>query len=182
MGDKLDQLPTIAPQDYIAAVAQHVSSVCVITTECEGQRYGLTATAVSSVTADPPRLMTCINRSGTTHDAIIKAGRFCVNVLSEDQDMIAMVFAGMGGAVDDRFAVGRWTKLKTGAPVLEGASASFDCRMSEVMEQSSHSVIFGDVLAEQHQPGQDTILYGQRRFRQMRKVFAGLGSGDTEYL
>ncbi|MBN8629874.1 MAG: flavin reductase family protein [Rhodobacterales bacterium] len=165
----------VAPADYVGAIAQHVSSVCVITTEHEGQRYGLTATAVSSVTADPPRLLVCVNKSGQTHEKILAAGKFCVNVLAEDQDRVAMVFAGMGGKALDRFATGEWVRLATGSPVLAGASAVFDCRLGATMEQSSHSVFFGDVVAVQSRPATDTLLYGARRFRQLRKVFSATG-------
>ena len=81
---------TLVPAaDYIQAIALHVSSVCVITTALGGERFGLTATAVSSVSAEPPRLLVCINKSGVSHDKILAAGRFCVNVLAEEQDKIA---------------------------------------------------------------------------------------------
>lgn len=165
----------VAPADYVGAIAQHVSSVCVITTEHEGQRYGLTATAVSSVTADPPCLLVCVNKSGLTHEKIVASGRFCVNVLAEDQDRVAMVFAGMGGKDVDRFATGEWTRLATGAPALVGASAVFDCRLAETVDQSTHSVFFGGVVAVESRRAADTLLYGARRFRQLRKVFSASG-------
>ena len=174
--------PLVSPAQYLAAIAHHVSSVCVITAEVEGVRYGLTATAVSSVSAEPPRLLVCVNKSGQTHKRIVAVGRFGVNVLAEGQDKIAMVFAGMGAPGEDRFAAGAWTTLKTGAPILEGAAAAFDCVLAETSEQSTHSVFFGDVVATRHHVGQDTLLYGGRRFRQLRKVFSGLGDGQAEYL
>ena len=182
MGSTTGRLASVAAADYIAAIAQHVSSVCVVTTAAEDGRFGLTATAVSSVTADPPRLLVCINKSGQTYEKIIASGRFCVNVLTEAQDKVAMVFAGMGGKSVDRFSTGEWTTLATGAPALLGSAAVFDCQIGEIVDQSTHAVIFGDVVAVQHQLGQDTLLYGARRFRQLRKVFAGSASGDDEYL
>src|SRR5208283_2412624 len=75
----------VTPGDYIQAMGQHVASVCVITTALDGERYGLTATAVSSVSAQPPRLLVCVNRASFTHAKIAEAGVFCVNVLSETQ-------------------------------------------------------------------------------------------------
>jgi len=173
------RVPT--PQ-FLAAIAHHVSSVCVITTEVEGVRYGLTATAVASVSADPPRLLVCVNKSGMTHQKLVAAGRFGVSVLAEGQDKVAMVFAGMGGNDQDRFATGEWTALMTGVPILVGAAAAFDCVIAEMSEQSSHTVMFGDVVATQHRAGQDTLLYGARRFRQLRKVYAGMQGGQEEFL
>ena len=181
MVEALSQKALVAPADYVGAISQHVSSVCVITTEHEGSRYGLTATAVSSVTADPPRLLVCVNKSGLTHEKILQAGRFCVNVLAEDQDRVAMVFAGMGGKEVDRFATGDWGRLETGAPVLAGASAVFDCRLSETVNQSTHSIFFGDVVAVASLSAADTLLYGARRFRQLRKVFSAAGEA-ADYL
>ena len=174
--------PLVPTAQYLSAIAHHVSSVCVITTAVDGERFGLTATAVSSVSADPPRLLVCVNKSGTTHEKIVAVGRFGVNVLAEGQDKIAMVFAGLHGLKGDRFATGEWTTLKTGSPILVGASAAFDCVLAEMSQQSTHSVLFGDVVATQHRVGEDTLLYGARRFRQLRKVFAGLHGGQGEYL
>jgi flavin reductase (DIM6/NTAB) family NADH-FMN oxidoreductase RutF len=182
MSDDLAALSPVPAAEYIAAAAQHVSSVCVITTTVEGARYGLTATAVASVSAEPPRLLVCVNRSGQTHEKIRAAGRFCVNVLTEAQDNVAMAFAGMAGPLADRFAVGEWTTLVSGAPVLANAAAAFDCRLAEISEQSTHSVLFGDVLATRHRAGEDTLLYGVRRFRQLRKIFSGFATGEDEYL
>lgn len=182
MGADLAALPPIAAAEYVGAIAQHVASVCVITTALEGERFGLTATAVSSVTADPPRLLVCVNKSGQTHEKIVAAGRFAVNVLAEDQDRVAMVFAGMGGREVDRFASGDWGQLQTGAPVLRAASAVFDCRLVETNTQSSHSIFIGEVVASSHRAGADTLLYGARKFRQLRKLFIGPNGGAEEWL
>lgn len=173
-------LPPVPANDYIAAVAQHVASVCVITTVCDGERFGLTATAVASVCAAPARLLVCVNKSGLSHDKILRSGQFCVNVLTESQDRIAMVFAGMAG-LGDKFEVGDWTEMKTGAPALVDAAASFDCRLASICDQPTHSVLFGDVIATRHLAGEDTLLYGVRRFRQLRKIFSAV-AGDDEYL
>lgn len=181
MEPDLSALAPVAAAEYVAAVAQHVASVCVVTTLCEGERFGLTATAVASVSAAPARLLVCINKSGQTHEKILRSGRFCVNVLTEAQDNIAMAFAGMTGSID-RFAIGEWTALASGAPALADAAAAFDCRLAEISHQSTHSVLFGDVLATRHRAGEDTLLYGVRRFRQLRKIFSGFASGGDEYL
>ena len=182
MGVALETLPPVAAAEYVDAIAQHVSSVCVITTDLGGERFGLTATAVSSVTADPPRLLVCVNKSGLTHEKILASGRFAVNVLAEDQDLVAMVFAGMGGRDVDRFTRGDWGRMQTGAPTLQGASAVFDCHLIETMSQSSHSIFLGEVVATTHRTGADTLLYGARRFRQLRKAFVGLDGGAQDWL
>lgn len=171
----------VKQDDFVRAMAQHVSSVCIITTQVGGQRFGLTATAVSSVCTTPPRLMVCVNKSCTTHEKIREAGHFCVNVLAEDQDNLAKVFAGMAGKTD-RFSVGAWSVRVTGAPCLTGAAATFDCRIAALFDQFTHTVFFGDVVAATHAPSQDPLLYGLRRFRQLRKVYSPAASSEGEML
>ena len=107
---------------------------------------------MSSVSAEPPRLLVCINKSDrSAATKILAAGRFCVNVLAEEQDKVAMVFAGMGGSATDRFETGEWTTLKTGSPVLVGAAASSGRlrarRNMHLRSKSTHRVLFGDVVA-----------------------------------
>lgn len=163
-------------------MGQHVSSVCVITTQHEGKNYGLTATAMSSVCADPPRLLVCINKSGTSHEMVLASGKFCVNVLDEHQEKIGKAFAGMLGKDFDRFSVGEWQELATGAPVLKDASAVFDCEVKQVLDQFTHSIIIGEVLSTKIGCTGDALLYGARKFRTLRKT-AAVPQGDmTESL
>ena len=173
---------SVSQDDFVRAMAQHVSSVCVITTKLGGQRLGLTATAVSSVSAQPPRLLVCVNKSSFTHAKILEAGFFCVNVLSEMQDVVAKAFAGMLGPDVDRFGVAKWTEIRTGAPVLTGAAAAFDCVVGQTFDQFTHTILIGDVVGASCRLGQDSLLYGSRKFRQLRKVFSSLESNAGETL
>jgi flavin reductase (DIM6/NTAB) family NADH-FMN oxidoreductase RutF len=171
-----------APADFIAAMGQHVSSVCVITTQYQGKPHGLTATAMSSVCAEPPRLLVCVNKTGTSHEMIIASGTFCVNVLAEAQDKVAKAFAGMMGKDFNRFSVGEWDQMSTGAPSLVNATAVFDCHVKQVIDQFSHSIIIGEVVAVRHVKSQDTLLYGARRFRALRKTISEISSSSDESL
>jgi len=162
-------------------MGQHVSSVCVITTVFEGKRHGLTATAMSSVCAAPPRLLVCVNKSGMSHEMLGKSNMFCVNVLSEHQDKIAKGFAGLLGKAFDRFSLGEWNKLVTGAPVLAGATAAFDCRLVQMIDQFSHSIMIGEVVAVASK-SQDPLLYGARKFRSLRKDSAETAAKTEDLL
>lgn len=172
----------VSTPDFVQAMGQHVSSVCVVTTRHAGQRYGLTATAVSSVCASPPRLLVCVNKSGTTQEKITQAGHFCVNVVSEDQEQVAKCFAGMLGKDFDRFSIGIWHELVTGSPALLEASSVFDCRVAIQIDQFTHSILIGEVVGVALKPGKDTLLYGSRRFRNLRKTFSRQTIGDLEAL
>jgi flavin reductase (DIM6/NTAB) family NADH-FMN oxidoreductase RutF len=174
----------VAGPDFIRAMGQHASSVCVITASHGASRHGLTATAVSSVCAEPPRLLVCANKSGITHQLIVASGSFCVNVLTEDQDHIAKAFAGMMGKDFDRFSVGQWSVLATGSPVLGQAAAVFDCEIVQAIDQFTHTIFIGAVVGVASVAGQDPLLYGARRFRQLRKAFSPQldADGDMLYL
>jgi flavin reductase (DIM6/NTAB) family NADH-FMN oxidoreductase RutF len=172
---------TVPTPEFVAAMGQHVSSVCVITTQHEGRRYGLTATAMTSVCADPARLLVCVNKSGVSHDMIKASGVFCVNVLAEKQLQTAKAFAGMLGKDFDKFSSGEWYALQTGVPALVNAVAVFDCRIAQTIDQFSHAIFIGEVLAVSFATGQDTLLYGARKFRDLRKIGQAT-NGTTESL
>jgi flavin reductase (DIM6/NTAB) family NADH-FMN oxidoreductase RutF len=172
----------VSTQQFAQAMGQHVSSVCVITTSHADQRYGLTATAVSSVCASPPRLLVCVNKTSATQEKIMAAGRFCVNVVTEEQEHIAKGFAGMMGKDFDKFSLGTWYALATGSPALREASASIDCRLVDHFDQYSHSIFFGEVVDVATQSGKEALLYGGRRFRALRRTFSADPTRDLEAL
>ena len=92
-------------------------AVCVITSSHNGRRYGMTATAVCSATADPPTVLACVNRVTATHRAISDSRLFCVNVLRHEDRELSSLFSGAQKG-EGRFRDEQWTKLSTAAPVL----------------------------------------------------------------
>lgn len=122
------------------------SGVSIVTTFDAGERHGLAATSVCSVSADPPTLLFCVDRKSVSNAAIRSAGFFAVNLLAETDDDVARRF---GSPADRhiRFSGREWTKLVTGAPVLMDALASFDCVVTEAIEVASHTVFIGRVEA-----------------------------------
>ena len=137
---------------------------------------------MSSVCASPPRILVCVKKSGVSHEKIIASGVFCVNVLSEMQDVVAKAFAGMLGKDKDRFSVGEWHTLQTASPVLKEAAAVFDCRVAETIDQYTHTIFIGEVLAALSKVGEDTLLYGAKRFRTLRKAIAAPSEPGVESL
>lgn len=133
--------------DFRRGMRRLAASVCVITTaDDEGGRFGLTATAVTSVSAEPPTLLCCLNRSSHTFAAAAKAGRFAVNVLAAGDHAVAHRFSG-DRAAGDKFAEGDWGVLATGAPVLRTAFAAFDCRTVQLIEVATHGLLIGEMQA-----------------------------------
>src|ERR687883_1089 len=99
-------------------------AVNIVTSAHAGHRYGMTATAVCSATAEPPTVLACINKLATTHGAVAKSGVFCVNVLRAEDWELSTAFSGAQSG-EGRFKSRNWTRLSTGSPVLIDALVSF---------------------------------------------------------
>lgn len=154
---------TVSRDEFRDAMARLGAAVNVVTSAGPAGRGGFTASAVCSVTDDPPTLLVCLNRS-SSGNALFKAnGVLCVNALAAGQHAISDAFAGLGGLKGERrFDFGAWSTLSTGAPVLESAAVSFDCRIADVVEKGTHSVIFAEIEAiRQGAPGRALIWYGR---------------------
>jgi flavin reductase len=147
------------------------AAVNVITTDGPGGRRGFTASSVCSVTDDPPTLLVCLNRNSDSN-AALKANRvLCVNTLAAAQQHLSPIFAGMTEHdVDGRFAAALWMTLATGAPVLQEAVVSFDCRISQVTEVGTHSVFFCEVEAIQHGAVHEGLIYFGRGYHPVRAM------------
>ncbi|MBV8152575.1 MAG: flavin reductase family protein [Candidatus Eremiobacteraeota bacterium] len=128
------------------------TGVTIVTTVHEGVPYGFTANAFTSVSIDPPTILICVNREASSHPIIAQSGIFCVNILSNDQVEIAQRFADKS-ARGDRFAGLPTHALLTGAPVIDGALAYVDCRLSEEHSAGTHTVFLGEVVASGAQSG-----------------------------
>lgn len=139
--------------------------VCLITTVSPGgARNGLTATAVCSVSPDPPTLLCCVNRQIAPFAAIRESGVFAVNVLGVGDRELAERFAGVIQG-EERFETGAWTSLSTGAPVLESALATFDCRLTRLEEVATHGILFGEIQAVRSRGANaEPLLYAHGSF------------------
>lgn len=150
---------------FKGAMRRLAAGVTVVTAGRGEDRRGLTATAVCSVSMEPPTLLVCVNRGGDALAAILETGTFCVNLLSGRDETVAACFAGQGeryGA--DKFTPFAWSELATGAPALDGALANVDCRLSGSYETASHLVVFGEVQAVRLDPSRGALAYFDRRF------------------
>jgi len=142
------------------------AAVNIITSDGPGGRSGLTASAVCSVTDDPPTLLICINRNSDNNAAFRRNGVVCINTLAHDHEELSRLFAG-SAVMEDRFAAGAWTTLETGAPVLEGAAVSFDCRIKEASEVGTHTVFFCEVEAIAVGPLTEGLIYFGRAYHRI---------------
>jgi len=163
------ELSLIDPREHRTGLRKLASGVTIVTTCLEGERVGLTATAVCSVTIDPPRLVSFVNKSSRAASALMRSGALCVNVLGRSHRALAEVFAGMNPDVpsERRFEHGDWTRLFTGAPSLADALQSFDCRIVRVYEESTHFAFVCDVVATRESASGEPLIWFDGDFRDL---------------
>lgn len=151
-------------EDFVDAMSATVTGVNVVTTDGPAGRFGLTVSAMSSVSADPPMVLACINRRSPACGALRVNGTFCLNVLSAQQRHLANTFAGRparGKPYD--FDDAMWTKGSTGAPCLINAVSTFECVLDTALDAGSHTIFIGRVLAATKADG-TPLLYTARAY------------------
>lgn len=133
---------TFDPTQFRSVIGHFMSGVAVIATRHAGRDHGMTASAVSSLSLEPPMLTVCLHRDAPTQEAVLGSGAFGVSILREGQDALATRFARPH---PDKFAgVGvRYGPL--GQPLLEGALATIECEVRESVVGGTHRVFLAAV-------------------------------------
>jgi flavin reductase (DIM6/NTAB) family NADH-FMN oxidoreductase RutF len=143
--------------DYRQAMRRVASTVNVITVCVGGEPMGITATAMSSLSLDPPSLLICINRSASLHSPLEDVSHFCVNVLHRSQEDIAQMFADRSRQAL-RFATG-WTVECDRPPRLADAQAAILCRRIHHHGYGTHSIFIGQVEEVAVRGDVDPLVY-----------------------
>ena len=147
-------------------------AVNIITSQHAGRRYGMTATAVCSATAEPPTVLACVNKLATTHGALAKSKVFCVNVLRAEDWELSTTFSGAQSG-ETRFKSRDWTRLATGSPVLIDALVSFDCRVVKSLAHGTHTIFLGQVeqvlMGKKGKP----LLYSEGQYAKLASLTLG---------
>ena len=136
----------IADDEFRAGMRRLAAGVCIISGSSSEGPLGITATAVTSLSPDPPSLLCCVNRALTLEAAIKSSGSFSVNILKDQHHHLARRFAGMDGVRGpEKFDDGAWTTRPSGVPVLSDCLAAFDCEVRQIVEAGSHSILVGEI-------------------------------------
>ncbi|MBS0969829.1 pyrimidine utilization flavin reductase protein F [Chimaeribacter arupi] len=144
------------------------AAVNIITTDGPAGRAGFTASAVCSVTDTPPTLLVCLNRSASVHPAFARNQQLCVNTLSAGHEDLSNLFGGKT-PMEARFAAADWSRLATGSPVLAGAVANFDCRITQTVSVGTHDILFCEVVALRRNDAGHGLVYFDRRYHPLMR-------------
>jgi flavin reductase (DIM6/NTAB) family NADH-FMN oxidoreductase RutF len=129
--------------DFRSAMRALASAGSIVTTTHDGRRFGMTATAVASVSVAPPSLLVCVNRSASLHDPLLSSRIFCINILHACQSGLAQAFGSKD--IKNRFAHGAWLADERATPYLSDAQANIFCEADDVHSYGSHTIVIGRV-------------------------------------
>jgi flavin reductase len=159
---------TADPAHFRDAMARLPAAVHIITTDGGAGLAGITASAVSSVSVEPPMMLFCINKTSSSLARFLDNRVFCINTLAAHDQGLSDVFAGRTAQkLEEKFASGAWTKLATGAPVLKTALVAFDCRLIEAKEVATHIVMIGIAEAVEIASDGETLMYAHRKYTRL---------------
>lgn len=161
-----------APHD-VRRVMRHVgSTVTIITTRDSTQPHGMVATAMMSLTLEPPALAIGINHSASIHKPLLERRAFCVNILSRYDEDISRRFTKLSGAA--RFLAGNWRTDEAGPfqdiPYLATAQAALFCTLETSMDSGTHCLIVGSIQRAIDNAVDDPLLYCDGAYGQFSKT------------
>lgn len=165
--------PDVLRQQFLEGMSQAACTVNIVTTDGPAGRYGVTVSAMASVSADStkPSLLVCVHHKSGAAEAIQRNGVFCVNVLRDDQTDISDTFAGRIKTADgDRFSAGTWTTEVTGSPRIVDPLVAFDCRLAQSLRYGSHHVFFGEVEHIFVEHGGNPLIYAARAYGRAARI------------
>ena len=126
----------------------------------DGEPVGLTANSFTSVSLDPPLLLVCIAKSGTSAEVLAKAQHFAVNVLHIGQQPASARFATRK---ENRFGSTPWAPGLNGVPVLTSSLATFECVRDAVHEGGDHPILVGRVERRSSSEARSAAVFGKYR-------------------
>ncbi|MEO1367176.1 MAG: flavin reductase family protein [Acidobacteriota bacterium] len=160
---------TISSEDFRTALRHFPAGVTVVTTRTGDRIHGMTASAFTSVSPEPPLILVCIDHDHTMHELLDGDDAvFAVNILADDQEALSNRFAFTKDL--DRFAEGEWSDGPSGSPVLADALAWLDCRVHSRLDAGTHTIYVGEVIASRTpRENDDPLIYWNRGYRRLHR-------------
>jgi flavin reductase (DIM6/NTAB) family NADH-FMN oxidoreductase RutF len=143
--------------EFRRALGHFAAGVTVVTSRAEdGALAGITVTAFSSLSLEPPLVLVCIDKRAKIHDRLKLGGNFAVNMLRDDQELISRRFASSQG---DQFQEIGYSLGMSGAPVLEDVISAVECRITSLLDGGDHTIVVGEVEASHVREGKPLLYF-----------------------
>jgi len=146
----------VTRDEFRNALGRFASGVTVVTAIFADGPWGMTVSAFSSLSLEPPLVLICIDKRAGGHDNLAVGSFFAVNILSDCQEEVSRRFASRDV---DRFEGIRFRPGSTGAPLLDGALANIECRAIDAHPGGDHTIIVGEVLATEISDGKPLAYF-----------------------
>jgi flavin reductase (DIM6/NTAB) family NADH-FMN oxidoreductase RutF len=146
------------------AMSHFASGVTVVTTEHDGTPYGMTVASFASLSLHPPLVLICIEQSVKTHDMLAAAGKFGVNILSQEQAEVSGRFASK--KIEDKFAGVAWSRGELGMPLIDDSICALECRVQHELPGGDHTIFVGEVVTARTSEG-PPLVYFRSGYRQL---------------
>jgi flavin reductase (DIM6/NTAB) family NADH-FMN oxidoreductase RutF len=159
----------VSPDAFRSALRKFASGVTIVTVAAGDELHGMTASSFASVSLSPPLVLVSLDKTSRTLALVAETGRFAVNVLRSDQQVVSHAFSQPGVKP---FATIPYRTGANGAPVFDDAIAVLECSTYRVLEAGDHEVVLGEVTAAAV-PGGDPLVYYDGTYRSLES------SGDS---
>ena len=148
---------TIDGDLFRSVLGRFASGITVVTTvDARGRDHGMTASAFSSLSLDPPLVLVCIANDATMAPVMSAASSVAVNVLSDSQEAISRRFAGM---IDDRFIGLGHARGILGDVILDDVLAWMECRIVARYPSGDHVIVVGEVESAGARDARPVLYY-----------------------
>jgi flavin reductase (DIM6/NTAB) family NADH-FMN oxidoreductase RutF len=157
----------VDPVRFREVVGRFPTGITVVAAHAGGRHHGMTANSFTSVSLDPVLVSICVERDARLHDLVLAAGQWGVSVLAADQEWVSRLFAERGRSSGDALrSVPYHHGEQTGAVLLDGALATFECRTVAVYDGGDHTILLGEVLGMQlPRPEAGPLVYYRGGYR-----------------
>lgn len=157
---------TLDPEQLRRSMRAWSSGVTIVTAAHEADRHGMTVSSFTSVSLKPPLIIISLQTDSRTHRLVSASGAFAVNILSSVQRDLSERFAGHGAPEEDRFADVESGTLLTGSPILPGALASLDCRVTQEIPVGMNTLFLAEVVSARGDGEGQPLVYHNRQYRE----------------
>jgi flavin reductase (DIM6/NTAB) family NADH-FMN oxidoreductase RutF len=145
------------------------TGIVVVSASLDGVDHAMTVNAFTSVSLDPLLVLFCAEKAARFHGAVLAAGSWAVSVLGEDAEETSRWLSTRGRPLEGQLAdYPHHPGPQTGAPVLDDAIASLECRTWEVYDGGDHSIVVGEVIGlNSRRPDVGPLIYYKRKYRRL---------------
>jgi len=158
---------TLTPETLRKAMRNWASGIVIVTAQHKDTQHGMTVSAFTFLSLDPPLLSVALYKTSRTHELVEASGRFAVTILSAEQEDISNIFAGSVTNTENRFEGLETESLPSGILVVGGGLASFDCRVTQKISVGTNTLFIAEVEDIIATEDGDPLLYFNQSYHSL---------------